>query len=166
MVRRYGWAPRSERLVPATPHGHWRTTTCVAGLRSTGLIAPLVLDGPMDGPAFLAYVERFLAPTLRRGDVVVMDNPGRPQGGGRGGGDQGSRRQRPLPAALLARPEPDRAGVRQAQSPAPRCRGQNQGSALDHHRAAPRPLQPRPVPQLPRQLRIRVHVKQKCSRRW
>ena len=76
MVRRYGWALRAERLVQAAPHGHWRTTTFVAGLRSTGLVAPLVLDGPMNGPAFLAYVEQFLAPTLQRGDVVVMDNLG------------------------------------------------------------------------------------------
>ena len=74
MVRLYGWAPRGERLVDAAPHGHWRTTTFVAGLRSTGLVAPLVLDGPMNGPAFLAYVEQFLAPALRPGDVIVMDN--------------------------------------------------------------------------------------------
>jgi transposase len=74
MVRRYGWAPRSERLVDAAPHGHWRTTTFVAGLRSTGLVAPLVLDGPMTGEAFLAYVEQFLAPSLSPGDVVVLDN--------------------------------------------------------------------------------------------
>lgn len=73
MVRHYGWAPRGERLVDAAPHGHWRTTTFVAGLRSTGLMAPLMLDGPMNGPAFLAYVEQFLAPALQRGDVVVMD---------------------------------------------------------------------------------------------
>ena len=76
MVQRYGWAPRSERLVQATPHGHWRTSTFLAGLRSTDLVAPLVLDGPMNGPAFLAHVEQFLAPTLQRGDVVVMDNLG------------------------------------------------------------------------------------------
>jgi transposase len=74
MIRRYGWGPRSERLVDATPHGHWRTTTFIAGLRSTGLVAPLVLDGPMTGKAFLAYVSQFLAPTLTRGDVVVLDN--------------------------------------------------------------------------------------------
>ena len=74
MVRRYGWGPRSERLVDAAPHGHWRTTTFVAGLGSTGLVAPLVLDGPMTGPAFRAYVEQFLAPELAKGDVVVMDN--------------------------------------------------------------------------------------------
>lgn len=74
MVRRYGWAPRGERLADAAPHGHWRTTTFVAGLRSTGLVAPLVLDGPMTGEAFLAYVEQFLAPGLSPGDVVVLDN--------------------------------------------------------------------------------------------
>ena len=74
MIRRYGWGPRSERLVDAAPHGHWRTTTFIAGLRSTGLVAPLVLDGPMTGEAFLAYVGQFLAPTLAKGDVVVLDN--------------------------------------------------------------------------------------------
>lgn len=74
MVRRYGWGPRSERLVDAAPHGHWRTTTFVAGLRSTCIIAPLVLDGPMTGETFRAYVEQFLAPALSPGDIVVMDN--------------------------------------------------------------------------------------------
>ncbi len=49
MVRRYGWSPRGERLVDAVPHGHWRTTTLVAGLRRTGVIAPFLLDGPMTG---------------------------------------------------------------------------------------------------------------------
>ena len=58
----------------ATPHGHWKTTTVVAGLRSTGFVAPLVLDGPMTGEAFRAYVEQFLVPTLVPGDVVVMDS--------------------------------------------------------------------------------------------
>jgi transposase len=74
MVRCYGWGPRRERLVDARPHGHWRTTTFIAGLRSSGLIAPLVLDGPMTGEAFLAYVGQFLAPVLSKGDVVVLDN--------------------------------------------------------------------------------------------
>jgi len=74
MVRRYGWGPRSERLVDAAPHGHWCTTTFIAGLRSSGIVAPLVLDGPMTGEAFLAYVEQFLVPVLSPDDVVVMDN--------------------------------------------------------------------------------------------
>jgi transposase len=74
MARRYGRSPLGARLVAVVPHGHWRTTTFVAGLRQSGVIAPLVLDGPMTGPAFRAYVEQFLAPALRPGDVVVLDN--------------------------------------------------------------------------------------------
>ena len=73
MARRYGRGPSEERLV-AVPHGHWQTTTFLAGLRQSGVIAPLVLDGPMTGPAFRAYVEQFLAPSLSPGDVVVLDN--------------------------------------------------------------------------------------------
>jgi len=74
MTRLYGRAPRGERLVAAVPHGHWRTTTFIAGLRQSGVIAPLVLDGPMTGAAFRAYIEQALAPALKPGDVVVMDN--------------------------------------------------------------------------------------------
>ena len=74
MTRRYGRCPRGARLVDATPHGHWQTTTFVAGLRGNGLAAPLVLDGPMTGEVFRAYVEQMLVPSLAPGDVVVMDN--------------------------------------------------------------------------------------------
>jgi len=74
MARRYGRAPRGERLRAAVPHGHWKTTTFVAGLRLDGVVTPLVLDGPINATAFEAYVEQFLAPTLQPGDIVVMDN--------------------------------------------------------------------------------------------
>jgi transposase len=74
MARRYGRSPSGARLVAAVPHGHWHTTTFVAGLRQTGIVAPLVLEGPMTGAAFRAYVEQFLAPSLEPGDVVVLDN--------------------------------------------------------------------------------------------
>jgi transposase len=74
LARRYGRCATSERLVAAVPYGHWRTTTFVAGLKQTGLVAPLVLDGPMTGRAFRAYVEQCLAPALMPGDVVVLDN--------------------------------------------------------------------------------------------
>jgi transposase len=74
MARRYGRAPRGERLRAAVPHGHWKTTTFVAGLRLDGVVAPLVLDGPINAAAFEAYVEQFLAPTLLPGDIVVIDN--------------------------------------------------------------------------------------------
>ncbi len=74
MARRYGRAPKGERCRAPVPHGHWKTTTFTAGLRLSGMIAPLVLDGPMTGAAFLAYVEQMLVPTLVPGDIVVMDN--------------------------------------------------------------------------------------------
>ena len=74
MARLYGWSPVGERCRDSVPFGHWKTMTFVAGLRLSGLTAPLVLDGPMDGEAFRVYVRNVLAPTLRRGDVVVLDN--------------------------------------------------------------------------------------------
>ena len=70
MTRRYGRAPRGQRCIASAPHGHWKTTTFVAGLRHHQLTAPLVADGPMDGEMFLAYIRQFLCPTLRPGDVV------------------------------------------------------------------------------------------------
>ncbi len=74
MARLRGRAMRGERCRAAVPHGHWKTTTFTAGLRLDGLSAPMVLDGPMNGEAFLAYVEQVLVPELASGDVVVMDN--------------------------------------------------------------------------------------------
>jgi transposase len=74
MARRYGRSPRGRRCIAAIPHGHWRTTTFVGGLRLSGMTAPMTIDGAMDGPAFLAWVEQVLAPTLRESDVVIMDN--------------------------------------------------------------------------------------------
>ena len=74
MARRYGRSPYGQRCVAAIPHGHWKTTTFVGALRTTGMTAPMVLDGPMDGLAFEAYVTQVLVPTLEPGDIVVMDN--------------------------------------------------------------------------------------------
>jgi transposase len=74
MARTHGRCPVGERLVMAIPHGHWKTTTFVAALRADGLTAPTVVDGAMTGDLFVAYVEQQLVPTLRPGDVVVMDN--------------------------------------------------------------------------------------------
>lgn len=74
MVRPRGRSPRGERLVEKVPHGHWKTTTFVAALRAGGMTAPTVVDGAINGRVFLAYVRQQLAPTLREGDVVVMDN--------------------------------------------------------------------------------------------
>ena len=74
MVRHYGRAPLGERLVASVPHGHWKTLTLVAALRVDGMTAPTVIDGAMNGETFSAYVEQVLAPTLKNGDIVFMDN--------------------------------------------------------------------------------------------
>ncbi len=74
MARRYGRAPRDQRCVAAVPFGHWRTTTFIAALRHDSITAPMVIDGPINGEVFLAYVQRFLCPTLRPGDIVIADN--------------------------------------------------------------------------------------------
>ncbi len=82
MARRYGRAPRGERLRVGVPHGHWKTTTFVAGLRLTGMVAPMVLDGPINGVSFQAYVDQVLVPELRPDDIVIMDNLGSHKGAG------------------------------------------------------------------------------------
>jgi transposase len=74
MARLRGWAPKGSRCRAAIPHGHWKTITFVGGLTLNGFIAPMLLDGPMDGECFLAWIEQMLASTLRPGDLVVMDN--------------------------------------------------------------------------------------------
>ena len=74
MARTHGRCRRGERLRVGVPHGHWKTTTFIAGLTTRGMIAPFVLDGPINRSAFETYVERVLAPELRQGDIVVMDN--------------------------------------------------------------------------------------------
>ena len=140
MTRLRGWSARGQPLVDKVPHGHWRTLTFLAALRCNRIDAPLVLDGPINGQSFTAWVEQFLLPTLSPGDVVVMDNLGSHKGKAvrqliRSAGarllflppyspdltlrlpsnDAAHRRN------LLGRP-PDRAGLRQAQDAAPKSR--------------------------------------------
>lgn len=75
-----GWSRRGTRLIEKVPHGHWRTMTFLAALRCDGITAPCVFDGPINGASFRAYVEQVLSPTLRPGDIVVMDNLGSHKG--------------------------------------------------------------------------------------
>ena len=75
-----GWAPRGQRLIARVPHGRWRTTTFLAALRLDRIDAPWLLEGPIDGESFRTYIERVLVPTLREGDIVIMDNLGSHRG--------------------------------------------------------------------------------------
>lgn len=75
-----GWAPRGQRLITKVPHGRWKTTTFLAALRFDRIDAPWLLEGPIDGESFRAYVERVLMPTLREGDIVILDNLGSHKG--------------------------------------------------------------------------------------
>jgi transposase len=76
MTRLRGWAPRGRKLLAKVPQGHWRTLTFLAALRNDRIDAPCVIDGPINGDSFRAYVEQLLVPTLRPGDIVVIDNLG------------------------------------------------------------------------------------------
>jgi transposase len=76
MTRLRGWAPRGDRLLGKVPHGNWRTLTFLAALRCDRIDAPCVIDGPINGDSFRAYVEQLLLPTLRPGDIVIIDNLG------------------------------------------------------------------------------------------
>ena len=80
MTRLRGWAPKGERLVDKIPHGRWKTATFLAALRNDRIDAPCLFDGPINGERFRAYVEQFLTPTLKPGDVVILDNLGSHKG--------------------------------------------------------------------------------------
>lgn len=114
MTRLHGRAPRGERLHAKVPYGHWKTMTFIAALRHDRIDAPCVLDGPVNGTRFLAYVRQFLLPTLKPGDIVVMDNLS-PQTPGRAPSHTFRRCQALVLATLQPRPEPNRAGLCQAQ---------------------------------------------------
>ena len=80
MSRSHGRAPRGQRLVAKVPQGRWRTLTFLAALRSDRIDAPCVIDGPINGASFLAYVEQMLVPALKPGDIVIIDNLGSHKG--------------------------------------------------------------------------------------
>jgi len=80
MTRLRGWAPRGQKLLAKVPQGRWRTMTFLAALRCDRIDAPCVIDGPINGGSFLAYVEQMLLPALRQGDIVIIDNLGSHKG--------------------------------------------------------------------------------------
>ena len=117
MVRTHGRCRRGQRLIGKAPWGHWKTTTFTAGLRCDGIVAPFVLEGPMNGESFLFYVETVLAPSLSR-------HPS-------------------LSAALLARSQPHRDGLRQAQDATAKGRRANHRLTLGRNRRRPQRLHAR-----------------------
>jgi transposase len=74
MTRRYGWAPRPERVGEAVPVGHWRTLTVLAALTWEGILASMTIESPTDGDVFLAFLEQVLGPRLQPGHIVILDN--------------------------------------------------------------------------------------------
>ena len=115
MVRLRGRAPRGVRVIGAVPLGTWETITFVAALRHNKMIAPMVVEGAMTGEMFLAYVEKCLVPTLRRNDIVVMDNCRVHLGAGIRRGYRDSGRDTALPAEIFARPQSHRDALQQIQ---------------------------------------------------
>ena len=153
MARKYGRCRRGRRLRAAVPHGHYKTVTLVAGLRLSGLVAQKAFDRPINAASFEEWVENRLAPTLSKGDIVVMDNltqgpPGR-------AARQGGRRRGALPAALQPRHEPHREGLFPAQGLlAQECRT-NRRRPVGRPRRRRGHFQPRPMRQLFQRQRIR-----------
>jgi transposase len=115
MVRLRGRARRGQRLIDRTPHGHWKTSTFVAGLRSDGLVAPGVFDGAINGELFLAWVKQVLAPVLRADDIVVMDNLSSHKVPGVRTAIEAAGAQLMFLPPLQSRPQPNRHVFRQVQ---------------------------------------------------
>ena len=135
MVRLRGRSLRGERLIGYARHGQWKTITFVAGLRYRAMVAPFVFEGAINGPMFLAYVKQCLVPTLKRSDIVIMDNlpvhkDRRCRGGDRSGG-----RDAALSSAVLARPQSDRAGLQQSEGPCAQSGGTYDSAPLAKDRS-------------------------------
>jgi transposase len=155
MARRYGWAPRGERCRLAAPQGHYKTTTITAALRTSGLCATALLDGPTNGTRFRSYVTDTLIPVLHPGDIVVMDNlPAHKVAGVREAIEAVGARLLYLPSY-----SPDLNPIEQAfaklkaklaQRGSPHDPGSLGGDPTGLH-----PLHPAGVPQLPRRSRVR-----------
>ncbi len=163
-----GWCRRGGRLHTKVPHGHWKTLTFVAALRCEGIDAPCVFDGPINGASFKAYVAQVLAPALRPGDIVVMDNLGSHKGSAI------RRAIRATGARLVFLPpySPDlnpidssagSGGLRKTQNTHPKGRRAYRRWSLAAHRRFARSFHAQRMRQLPPQLRICFYLNQKSS---
>jgi hypothetical protein len=144
MARLRGRAPKGERLRAGIPHGHRKTTTFVAGLRLTGIVAPMVLDGPINSAAFQAYTDQVLVPELSPGDIVIMDNLGSHKGEGIRAALEAAGAKllflppySPDPRFHEDKLQPDREGILQAQGIAAQGSRTNRRRTLDQDRRNP-----------------------------
>ena len=156
MTRRRGWAPKGERLVDKVPHGRWKTATFLAALRNDRIDAPCLFDGPINGERFRAYVEQFLAPTLKPGDVVILDNLGSHKGKAVRQAIRAVGARLRVSAQIFARPQSDRAGLRQVQDFAAKGRSPNIRRCRQRKRSHPRSIPGRTMRRLREERRIRV----------
>jgi transposase len=163
MLRTHGRCRRGERLRAKAPHGHWKTLTFIAALRHDRIEAPCVLDGPINGNSFTAWVEQFLVPTLKPGDIVILDNLGSHKG-------KAVRKAiRAAGARLLFLPpySPDLNPIEQVFAKLKtllRKAAERTVGNLEAHRLPPRPLHTRRMRQLPRQRRLCVKLNAECSK--
>jgi hypothetical protein len=134
MTRRHGRCARGRRLAAKVPHGRWRTLTFLAALRVNRIDAPCVIDGPINGRSFLASIEQVLIPTLKPGDVVIMDNLGSHKGKAVRQAIRTAGAKLLFLPPLQPRSRPHRAGLRQAQDPAPQSRRENHRNHLATNR--------------------------------
>ena len=164
MTRTHGRCPRGRRLVAKVPHGHWKTLTFLAALRCDRIDAPFVLDGPINGAWFRAYVEQVLIPTLHPGDVVIMDN----LDSQRGKAVRQAIRKAGAHLIFLPPYSPDLNPIEQVfaklKTPPAKGRRAHRRNHLATHRPTTRPIHTRRARKLPRQLRIRSILKRSGSR--
>ena len=147
MTRCYGRCARGLRLRASVPHGHWKLTTLVAGLRTAGISAPYVFEGAINGQRFRAYIEQMLVPTLAPGDIVLLDNLRSHKVAGIAEAIAARGAQLIYLPPLQSRSEPDRAGFRQVQGAAAQSRGAHRREPVAHHRPDRRPLPTSRMPQ-------------------
>ncbi|MBG0792007.1 transposase [Methylocystis sp. H62] len=136
MARKCGREQKGERLRASVPHGHWKTTTFIGGLRCDRMTAPMVLDGPVNGQWFQAYVDQVLVPTLSRDDIVIMDNLGSHKGAGVRKANRGGGRDPAVSPALQPRRQSDRKGALKTQGPVAQGRRANRRRARGQDRPA------------------------------
>lgn len=159
-----GWSKRGQRLRAKVPYGHWTTMTFLAALRNDRVEAPWLLKGPINGECFRLYVDKVLVPTLRPGDIVVLDNLGSHKNKAVRQAIRAAGARLFFPAQILARPQSNRAALRQAEARAPQSRQANLQHRLGRDRRGPRHRLTKGMLKLPGQRRICTKLIASCSR--